>query len=297
MQAINPRLQIEPVVADIENLPLGLFGCDLLLTALDSRRSRIAANYAFGKLGIPYWIDSGVSTPSLVRISMFAQGTSAPCYECSLDNADYSSEQSYPCQPEWTPPPSNSPDFLGALAAGFQAAEHAKLVSGSIDQALLNRELIYDTSSHRLFVTRLVRRAACRFDHQPFTIRQLRQSPQRITLAEAFALGSGRSKPKSQLDTSLEVPGRLFARELGCPCGARRRALRLQGRFRASEQTCAKCGQRMVPLGSGLANVLARAALAPRELARPLSALGLQPADVIAIGERNRVAYLELGSS
>src|SRR5439155_5523684 len=112
-----------------------------LLTALDSKRARIEANFAFGKLGIPYWIDSGVCAPSLVRVSVFAQGARAPCYECALDQADYAAEQSYPCQPEYSPPPSNSPEYLGSLAASLQAAECAKLLAGPPEDALVNREL------------------------------------------------------------------------------------------------------------------------------------------------------------
>jgi molybdopterin/thiamine biosynthesis adenylyltransferase len=91
IRAICPKLEIAAVVADVESLPLGLFRCQVLLTALDSKRARMVANYAFGKLGIRYWIDSGVSAPSLVRISLFAQGKHSPCYECALDNADYAS--------------------------------------------------------------------------------------------------------------------------------------------------------------------------------------------------------------
>jgi molybdopterin/thiamine biosynthesis adenylyltransferase len=297
MQAINPMLQIEHLVTDIENLPLGLFRCDVLLTALDSKRARMVANYAFRKLAIPFWIDSGVSAPWLVRISTFAQGQKAPCYECALNSADYASEQSYPCQPEFTPPPTNSPAYLGSLAASLQTAEFARLLSGQFDQASLNRELVYDAFSRKLFVTRLERRETCRLDHGAFNIRTLRRSPRRITVAEAFALGSDGSNSKSQAAGVLEVPGKLFVRELACSCGARRSVLRLKGRFGAAAQACAKCGRRMSPTGTGLANVLARDALSPGDLAHPLSALGLQPADVIAIGERRQINFFELGRS
>jgi molybdopterin/thiamine biosynthesis adenylyltransferase len=296
MRAANCQLEAESIVADIENLPLGLFRCDILLTALDSKRARMVANYAFRKLAIPYWIDSGVSAPWLVRVSTFAQGQNSPCYECALDSADYASEQSYPCQPGFTPPPTNSPAYLGSLAASLQAAECARLLSDQLDQASLNRELVYDVSSRRLFVTRLELRD-CRLDHSAFPIRPLRRSPQRITVAEVFALRGNGSTTKSGTGTFLEVPGKLFVRELACPCGARRSTLRLKGRFGTAGQACARCGGRMSPAGTGLTNVLARRSLSPRELARPLSALGLQSADVIAIGARCRVVFYELGYS
>jgi len=294
MRAIRPELEIEPVVGDIENLPLGMFRCQVLLTALDSKRARIVANYAFGKLGIRYWIDSGVSAPSLARVSVFSQGKHSPCYECGLDQADYAAEQSYPCQPASAPPPTNSPEYLGALAASLQAAECARLLSGQIGEAHLNSELVYDTSSRRLFVTRLTRQTTCRSDHGAFVIRHLRQGPRRLTVGDAFALSAGRSK--ASVNAALEVPGKLFVRQLACQCGKTLQVLHLKGRFAAAGQACPGCGGRMLPLGTGLRNVLAREALSPCELARPLSTLGLQQADVIAIGKGSRLHYFELGS-
>jgi len=295
MQAINPDLHAEPIVGDIENLPLGVFRCDILLTALDSKRARMAANYAFRKLAIPFWIDSGVSAPWLVRVSTFTQGQHAPCYECALDSADYASEQTYPCQPEFTPPPTNSPAYLGSLAASLQAAECSRLLAGQCDPATLNRELVYDASSQRLFVTRLDRHEACRLDHSAFRIRPLARGARQISVREAFALGPGGSSPDSQAAEVLEVPGKLFVRELACPCGERRAGLRLKGRLGAAAQTCGKCGERMLPTGMGLINGLARGALSPRELAKPLSSLGLRAADVIAICCGSRVNFFELG--
>jgi len=186
---------------------------------------------------------------------------------------------------------------LGALAASLQAAECAKLLSGQIDDALLNRELLYDAVSHKQFVTRLVRRDTCRFDHQSLAIRQLPRSPKGLTVAAALALGAGRSKVKAQAAATLEVPGRMFVRELACQCGERRRVLRLKGRLRSSQRICAKCGRIMSPLGTGLRNALVGDTLSPSELARPLSSLGLLPADVIALGRRNRLSCFELGNS
>src|SRR5439155_9126292 len=90
-------------------LPLGAFRCDILLTSPDAKRPRIVAGYAFGKLGIPFWLDSGISAPSLVRVSGFAQGPGAACYGCELAEAVYACETSYPYQPQATPPPTNSP--------------------------------------------------------------------------------------------------------------------------------------------------------------------------------------------
>ena len=296
IQSADQKLRIEPIVGDIEHLPLGMFRCDVLLTALDSKRARMLANYAFRKLAIPYWIDSGVSAPSLVRISTFAQGPTAPCYECGLDDADYASEQSYPCQPKFTPPPTNSPAWLGSLAASLQAAECTKLLSGRFGPADLNRELIYDTCTHRLILTRLECRTTCRLDHGALNVRPLRQSPHGITLKEAFALGPRGSKSTSHTAGSFEVPGKLFVLELACPCGQRRPGLRLKGRIAAAALACPKCGGRMSPPGTGLTDALARDALSPRDLARPLSALGLQPADVIAVGEGRRFNFFELGS-
>jgi molybdopterin/thiamine biosynthesis adenylyltransferase len=294
LRTIRPELEVEPVVGDIECLPLGMFHCGVLLTALDSKRARIIANYAFAKLGIRYWVDSGVSAPSLARVSVFSQGKHTPCYECGLDQADYASEQSYPCQPASAPPPTNSPEYLGALAASLQAAECVRLLSGQIGEAHLNCELVYDISSRRLFVTHLTRQTTCRSDHGAFVIRHLRHGPRRLTVGDAFALNAGRAKPS--VNATLEVPGKLFVRQLACRCGRTLQVLRLKGRFASVGQGCPGCGGRMLPMGTGLSNVLAREALSPRELARPLSTLGLQQADVISLGKGSRLHHFELGS-
>jgi molybdopterin/thiamine biosynthesis adenylyltransferase len=302
IRALNPQVQVEYGAADIEDVPLGWFRCDVLLTALDSKRARMVANYAFRKLAIRYWIDAGVSAPWLVRVSTFAQGQNTPCYECALDSADYASEQSYPCQPAFTPPPTNSAPFLGSLAASLQAAECARLLAAweavkRVSTATVNRELVYDASSHRLFVTRLERYKTCRLDHGAFDIRPLPRSPRRMTLGEAFALGQKRTKSKSPVAAGLEVPGKLFVRELACQCGARRSGLCLKGRLGEALLTCKRCGRKMSPTGGGLSNVLARDALSPRELSKPLTALGLQPADIIAVGAGQRIGFYELGAN
>jgi hypothetical protein len=116
-------------------------------------------------------------------------------------------------------------------------------------------------------------------------------------LAEAFAVGPGGPRAKAQPAASLEVPGKLFVRALSCECGAARSVLRLKGRFGAGAQTCARCGRRMSAPGTGLTNVLQREALSARDLGRPLSTLGLLPADVIAIGDGRRTHFYELGHS
>jgi len=295
MRAANPRLRASSIVGRVEDLPLGSCRCRILLTALDSKRARIVANYAFRKLGIPFWVDSGISAPSLARVSVFAQGEDAPCYECGLSDADYASEASYPCQSDFTPPATNSPAYLGTLAASLQAAVCAHLLAGQFDPAVLNRELVYDVAAQKLYLTRLVRRGTCRLDHDPFKIRALRRGAGQITLAEAFAMGAGGPRAKTQAGASLEVPGKLFVRVLSCECGAERSVLRLKGRFGAAAQTCPRCGRRMSALGTGLANVLHREALSARDLAKPLSAFGLLPADVFAIGDGRRANFYELG--
>ena len=84
-------------------------------------------------------------------------------------------------------------------------------------------------------------------------------------------------------------------RELICACGQRRPVLRLKGRFSAAARTCGRCGGEMSPTGTGLTNAQTRGALSTRDHAKPLSALGLQPADVIAISVGRRINYYELG--
>lgn len=294
MEAFNRDLSVEAIHGDIRHLAMGLFACDLLMTALDSVPARIIANFAFQRLSIPYWIDAGLLAPSLVRVSVFAQGKAAPCYECGLDGAAYESEQSYPCQQADTPPPTRAPEYL-AMVAGGLAVECAETLVGTSNAMRLSRELLFDVSSRKLVETRLERRNSCRLEHGAFKIHKLRKAPSQIALAAAFALGpSRRLRP---VPASLEVPGHLFVREVACKCGERRAVLRLNGRLRSAEQACASCGRAMTPLGTGLSNALVRDVLTPRLLAQPLSALGLRPADVVAIRHGGSVDYYELGNA
>lgn len=296
IHALNPAIEVECLVADIEDVPLGWFRCDILLTALDSKRARMVANFAYLRLPIPLWIDAGVSAPWLVRISIFAQGHDAPCYECGLETADYGSELSYPCQPAFTPPPSNSPPFLGSLAASLQTAECTRLLKGAFPPTTVNRELVYEASSQQMIITRLTRSESCRFPHGAFAIRRLRRGPRRLRLRDVYELGPRGGNSRSRVPAGLEVPGKLFARELVCPCGARRSGLWLKGRLSASALACKRCGQPMSPTGTGLTNVLSRDALSPRDLEKPLSAFGFQPADIIVVSARRRLGFFELGA-
>jgi hypothetical protein len=108
-------------------------------------------------------------------------------------------------------------------------------------------------------------------------------------------LGPGGARAQARAAASLEVPGKLFVRALGCECEGDRPVLRLKGRLGATARTCARCGKRMTPPGTGLTDVLRPEELSARDLAKPLSALGLQPADVIAISDGRRANFYELG--
>lgn len=288
MRAANPRLEVEPMVGDIEHLPLGLLRADVLLTCLDSRRARMRANLAFTRLGIPFWVDAGISAPALTRVSLWGRGADGACYECGLSPADYAAEGSYPCQAAQAPPPTRSPEHLGALAAALQVGEVSRVLAGAADAAQVGRELVYDLSGRVLALTRLARRVDCRCEHRPWRIQALGRSATRITLAEALELGAVRSRGTPE----LRVPGTLFVRGLVCPgCGEQRSVLRLQGRFSEGHRGCRRCGQRMAPLGIRLAGALLSADLSPRERALPLSALGVADADVIAVTRGVRTAY------
>ncbi len=292
IRALNPSMEVDPIVADLAEVPLGLLrDADVFLTALDSPRARIGVNFFFQKLGIKYWIDAGVQAPSLARVAVFGRGRSAPCFECGLSPADYAADTSYPCQPIAEPAPTNASDFLGSLCASFQAGELAKLLQRDQQYSLLNQELVYDAQSNRQVVTRLTKRPDCGCGGSILTIRDLRAGPRSLSL-ERLARAAGAAKPAR---VCLTVPGHQFVRRLVCSCGYSREVLGLLGRFSERVQHCPKCSEQMMPQGFSMSSDLCLGELSSRELGKPLAFLGLAPLDVVGV-RNGRTTYLQLAA-
>lgn len=242
LNAINPDLHVIPLVEPVENLPLGILRADIILAALDSRKSRQFVNEAAWRLNIP-WCDSGVrSKESLARIVVYIPGEEVPCLECAWSDSDYEQiEQVYPCRDpvQISEEPTNAPSFLGALAASLQALECSKVLKGQFDRTAVGRQIVIDTQWHNYYQTRFQRNYQCRFNHKSWCINKLHCNLDRFTVKDALRLGK-----------LIELEHRPFVKNLFCPvCGFKRSFIHLSVALSLDARKCAYCGSDLQSTG------------------------------------------------
>ncbi len=75
LRQINRGLRTRAFGQPLEDLPLGALRCDVILAAVDSRRTRMAINQAAWRLGVP-WINAGMDADGLLaRVQVFMPAT------------------------------------------------------------------------------------------------------------------------------------------------------------------------------------------------------------------------------
>jgi molybdopterin/thiamine biosynthesis adenylyltransferase len=284
--AIRPQLHVTPVVDRVENVPPGALRADVLLGCLDSRRSRRIVSSLAWRLGVPL-IDAGVLPDGLLaRIQVYRPDPANACLECAWDDGDYRAEQEdFSCDGKLVEPAAtNAPCCLGALAAAMQAIELVKILAGDWVHVAAGSEVLLDACFHRHFVTRLPRNPACRFDHRTFAVRELRRSPDSLTLADLFATGSD----------VLRVEGQRFVRQWACAsCQTAKDIFGLSDRI-ADSLTCPECGQRMRAIGFQTFNQLSAADVPDGLLTAPLSTLGFRAGDFLTGSDGSGEAHFEI---
>lgn len=296
LAAIHPGLEVIPFVADIAEVPVGWLRGAVVLGGLDSLRARISLNEAIWRAGA-IWIDGGVETDAgLARVSVFAPAPDAACFECGLEPTDYDQlPVRHLCAgatDDTTPTQGNL--SLGALCAARMTLElHALEASDSTAASLRGRQWFLDARHDALFVSRLHRRADCRFSHPLSHAQPLRGVTERSRLREAFAAA------QRQLDSTrpvrLALPGRVFARALRCPGGCPPApVLAVASRLRTAQHRCRNCGQELTVAGFDCLDTLTASALTGRWLQRPLRALGLQAGDVLVAEDGEQTLPLEI---
>jgi molybdopterin/thiamine biosynthesis adenylyltransferase len=187
------------------------------------------------------------------------------------------------------PPPTNAPSAIGSLAASLGILELQKLLAGSLDEALVGREVYLDARHHRHYVSRLCRNPRCRFDHQAWTLCEVGEAG-RLTLGEALALGG------HLLTTSeLRVEGDAFVGELSClECGRVRQMWKLRGRLADADRTCEACGGVLIPRGFDLLERLSGDRIPAQLLEWPLARFGLRSGEVFSIRAGESEAHYQL---
>jgi molybdopterin/thiamine biosynthesis adenylyltransferase len=242
LSIINPNLHVIPIVGSVETLPLGTLRADVMLTALDSRRSRQCVNEIAWRLRMP-WCDSGVRSEELLaRIIVYVPGENNPCLECAWSDSDYEKiEQVYPCDDAagTNEVPTNAPSCLGALAASMQALECGKILEGHLDCAAVGRQITIDAQWHHYYEMGYQHNPECRFDHRSWSIEKLHCDLDKFNIDDALRLGD-----------RIELDHMQFVKKLMCPgCGREHSLFYLSTALSPEARKCAACGTVMIATG------------------------------------------------
>ncbi len=175
---VAPNLQVDPVRADVEDVPWEDFAdVNLALGALDSLRARQVVSERLYPLQIPY-IDGAVGDPLYSRVQVLLPGEA--CLECSWGPSHYRQIAiEYPCRPG-TPtdaPPTAAPGCAGAVTAGVMIAQCLQLLTKNPPRE--SYEINGDCAVGKSVRSRRRRNPRCRFRHDVV--------PRTVYLPKAFA--------------------------------------------------------------------------------------------------------------
>jgi sulfur carrier protein ThiS adenylyltransferase len=164
MKAIAPTIVVEPIVADLEDVPVGLFAdVGACLGALDSLRARqVLANERAWPLGLTV-IDGAVGGWIGTVKWLVPSGA---CLECGWSEAHYRQlTREMPCDPggSATGQPTNAPALVGATVATMMADELERLFLEPSPAE--SHEITFDLESSRHLESQLRQAPRCRFDH------------------------------------------------------------------------------------------------------------------------------------
>jgi len=295
VRRIHPALATQVIQQPVESIPRGRLRCDLLVTCVDSRRTRQVVNEVALHLGIP-WIDAGVDPAAgLARVSAYRAGEDAPCLECAWDARDYAAvEQRYPCAGATSgAPTTHGTAPLGGLAAAYQALACGRVVAGAVSEGDFGRQVLWDALHHKVHVTTFRREARCGLrDHAPWQLWPLDDSPRALTVEGLLALMPSTAEAEARW---LQVAGSPFVTRLCCPgCGRERGLLHLRVSLRPKQLACRGCGTPCIAPGIALRDRLLAHELPPRVLALPLQRIGVRPGEIITVGGASGVAHFEI---
>lgn len=290
---IRRDLKVEAIHAPLEDVPLGRLRGDVLLTGLDSKRSRQHVNQRIWRLGIP-WVDAGVMAEGrLARVNVYLPGDGQPCLECAWDGKDYQTlEVKRPCQAEGGVARTVAPAFLGSLAAALQMTECEKILRGDWPSVAVGKQITIAASSHKLYETTFRRNPKCRFNHVACELHSFRCNPEVWLLGELMA-GLKREYPDGNA-VRFHIEGKSFARRLRCVCGEEKAVFCLEGRMAAAERNCPRCGEQMAAVGFSMLPFLSEEILLPEDRKRPLATLGLAAGDMLMTKSPNGLKAFEL---
>jgi hypothetical protein len=178
LEQLNPSLQVERRIADLEDVPWEDFAdVQIVLAGLDSLAARQVVAEKCWATETPY-LDGGVGNPLDSQVQVVLPGKA--CLECGWGAKEYQQRATeYPCRPG---APTQAPATTALGATG--AATAAMMVAQTLN--LLGEfpppqsyQVHGDLLAGRVISTWRRRNERCRFHHQP--------APQLIHLRKAFA--------------------------------------------------------------------------------------------------------------
>lgn len=296
LRSLAPDLPVNALVAAVEDVPWGQLRGDVILTGLDTRRTRQAVNRRARWLGVP-WLDAGVEAGSgLARVSCYGPGNDQPCLECAWNGQDYLLlEQPYSC--DGTPlatPASGAPARLGALAAAWQAIECHRLLTAVPDESHWGRQWVITPEGAEVFTSTLCFNPECRLPrHRPWRIRLLATGPGETSLEDAYRLAGAEI---GDLETiRLGVPDQTFVTRSGCAvCNAQRVSCQLETSLRQSPAYCAACERNVRFHRLDMEESLLYSDLDQARRDQPLADFGLRPGEVFCLSGEFQERYYQL---
>ena len=294
LRTIAPEVNLCTFAERVQSVPLGvLAACDLVVTCLDSKLVRLCVNRIAQRISKPL-IDAGVRGDGLLaRVSVLPGARDGACLECGWTPSAY-------IKPGYrqhcvTAEATNSPSYLGALIASYQAMESRKLLTGCCADPM-GYQVLLDLTHHTLSHTKLFRTGGCRCDHTAWDIERINPGPDQLTLGEVLELGRSKCGPGPM---GLSLYGKQFFSALLGPCGHRWQILKLSHRLSDRDRTCPKCASRAV--GDALPgpfDIEERLLESKHQLHldRSLSEFGFRSRDVITVEGVRGDAHFELGA-
>jgi hypothetical protein len=294
IQRIAPELVVEAVVDAVENVPLGVMNCDVIVAGLDSKRARQVVNERAWEMGVP-WVDGGVEADGLLaRATVYRPGAENACLECGWGPREYETiEQQYPCGGGSAgAPATRAPSALGGLAASLVALDAQLLLAGARDlkdggHSTRGHSTLLDARHRRYYATKLVFNPKCLMPgHCGATEAEVEECRDDTSLSTVLDGAQG-----------LRVVGQSFATALTCSrCGDRREEYRLNASLRSRPAAaCGRCGGEMVASGFDTAEELHSKDLPAAVLSSTLRDLGIRHRDWIRAGGPDGVSrHLEV---
>ncbi len=247
-EEINPDVCARAMVGDIVNsVGLGLFReMDVVLGGLDNREARLAINIACWKVNRP-WVDGAIEVlHGLARVFTPPDG---PCYECTLNEADYkllsrrrscallTREEMLAGKVPTTP-------TTASIIAGMQVQEALKLLHADAGMPTLSgRAFMYNGLTHDSYVVEYTRREDCPSHETYPEVTELECGAGGITLAQMVERIRQDLGGEAILETDREI-----ICHLRCACGNQTDVFRPVGTVTEKEAICPDCGELREPV-------------------------------------------------